>query len=627
MDKNLRLQEKLMLLDELPLFANLSRQEKRLVADSSSIVECKKEEIVYKEGDLPNAFYCVIAGRLKAYIRRESGGGHEDLENLTRGKYFGIISLLTGEPHSVSVEAVNDSIILKIEKDDFKRILKRVPELAIHFSETLSRRLKRRDLHEKRIFESTIISVFGTSKEIGVRDYALSLAVSLKDQTNRRIILVRIDENGNVLSSHFFMPEFVKKNIATEENGIDVLRTGYTGAQTVYAISLITYLTNDYHYIIVEAPHSSEGGVFDILKQSDIIHILTSRNIADLELARQLISELGKPSSHMAHRIKVITCGIGADKALDYSKAEEVLNSQVYATLPAVMEESDYSKTIRRISRELGDCLVGLALGSGAALSIAQVGILKVLEKENIPVDIVVGTSMGALIGALWASGKGASEIEDILLRLKTKMDTFRLFDLTLPKMGLVKGEEIRKLLRSHLGEKTFHDLRLPFKAVACDIEKREEVVIDKGSLVEAIMASISIPGIFLPVRMGGRLLVDGGIINPLPTNVLTRLGVAKIIAVNTLPSPEDVQRSSRKVASIFDVIVNSFQASEFLLAEASCQTADIVIRPVLSSVGWYEFYEGVRLIRRGEEEALKHIQKIKELTFAGCPYDYKKRP
>ena len=126
---------------------------------------------------------------------------------------------------------------------------------------------------------------------------------------------------------------------------------------------------------------------------------------------------------------------------------------------------------------------------------------------------------------------------------------------------------------------------------------------------------------------MGGRLLVDGGIINPLPTNVLTRLGVAKIIAVNTLPSPEDVQRSSRKVASIFDVIVNSFQASEFLLAEASCQTADIVIRPVLSSVGWYEFYEGVRLIRRGEEEALKHIQKIKELTFAGCPYDYKKRP
>jgi len=128
-------------------------------------------------------------------------------------------------------------------------------------------------------------------------------------------------------------------------------------------------------------------------------------------------------------------------------------------------------------------------------------------------------------------------------------------------------------------------------------------------------MASISIPGVFEPVVINGRNLVDGGIINPLPTSVLMKAGIAKIIAVNTLPSAEDIQKSKKKVSNIFDIIVNSIQASEYLLAETSCQDADIAMHPILSKVDWYEFYENPSIIKRGEEEALRYLSRLKELS------------
>jgi NTE family protein len=175
----------------------------------------------------------------------------------------------------------------------------------------------------------------------------------------------------------------------------------------------------------------------------------------------------------------------------------------------------------------------------------------------------------------------------------------------------------VRRFLREQFGNRTFHDLKFPLKIVTCDIEKREEVVLDRGSLADAVMASVSIPGIFEPVVIEGMLLVDGGIINPLPTNVLMKLGVAKIIAVNALPSPQDIQRSKKKVTNIFDIIVNSVQASEYLLAEMSCQDVDIAMHPVLPRIDWYEFYESQKVIKRGEEEALRYLKQLRDLAAA----------
>ncbi|MDP2912908.1 MAG: patatin-like phospholipase family protein [Candidatus Omnitrophota bacterium] len=643
----MRLREKLLIVEELPLFVGLLDNDKRTVAGVSSIVEYKKGEIVYREGDPAGAFYCVITGRLSACITRRDVS--ENLEYLKRGGYFGIISILTGEPHSVTVQAVNDSIILKIPKDAFERILKRIPALAIHLSQTLSRRLKQKSAGGKSVFESTIISVLGVSDEIGVTDYALNLGIGLNIQTGKRVVLLNIarpEEAGRdphgawvnlkplFLDSPFINEDTIKAGVSEHPSGIDIINISGSSKVVPNIISLLSYLTNSYHYIIIRLKHNTDSVCFELLKQSDLAHIITSSDHKSLISAAGLITELERSSADIGRKIKVITSETALAAPLGFTEKKAALGHDIFAALPDInkpeyrMEKSakpmvvsspdcEYSRMVRRISRQIGDCLIGLALGSGAAHGLAHIGILRVIERERIPVDIVAGTSMGALIGALWASGRSAAEIEEIMSRFRTKISNLRLVDLTWPSKGLIKGREIRRFLVSQFGNRTFYDLKQPLKIVACDIERREEVILEKGGLADAVMASVSIPGIFQPVRTGGRILVDGGIINPLPTNVLMRIGVSKIIAVNTLSSPEDVHRSDRKTSNIFDFIVNSIEAGEYLLAEASCQNADIAMHPVLSSADWYEFYKAADIIKRGEEEAIRYLPQLKELVEA----------
>ncbi|MFA5145976.1 MAG: patatin-like phospholipase family protein [Candidatus Omnitrophota bacterium] len=648
MDDPLRLQEKLFIIDQLPVFAGLSQKDKKAVAAVSAIAEYKKDTAIYREGEAADAFYCVITGRLRVYITRPSG--KEDLEYLKRGRFFGIISILTSEPHSATVETVNDSILLKIPKKDFDKMLKRLPVLAIRLGETLSRRLKRKDIHEKRVFESTIISVFGTPDKVGATHYAVNLAVSLRSQTNKKVILLDISREGTEISdllgikdgvrplgldSPFFNESSVIRSIARHPLGIDILNIPYRtddDGDVTHIVPLLSYLTNDYHYVVADLPTHMGRTTFESLKQSDIIHIITASDEPSLISTKKMIDELTKSSAEMAQRIKVIVNEFGAPGEVGFDEKTKMLKHGIYATLPPVDDamrrkalkagsplssafpECEYSRAVRRISREVGGCLVGLALGCGAALGLAHIGVLRVIERERIPVDMLSGTSVGAFMGALWASGKDSFEMEKIMMEFKHKIKALRLIDPVFPVKGIIKGAELRKFFHAHLGDMTFYDLRLPFKIATCDIETREEVVLEKGSVVDAISASVAIPGVFEPVMIAGRPLVDGGIINPLPTSVLARAGVTKIIAVNTLPSPQDIQRSKKKVTSIFDVIVNSIQASEYLLAEMSSETADIAIHPVLPAVEWYEIYEGTRIIKSGEEEASKYISRMKEL-------------
>lgn len=619
-----------------------------MIGRSSAIIEYRKEDFVYREGDRADAFYCVATGRLKVSIT--AGAKQEDIEVIGRGKYFGVISILTGEAHSATVQAINDSIILKIPKDDFDKILKRVPRLYAYLGQALSRRLKQKGTHAKTVFESTIISVFGTTDRIGATNYALNLSLSLRRETGKNIILLDISRTGEDVSallastrppkpirlnSPFFDEGAIRGSILRHPLEIDIISIPHKrddASAGAHIAPLLSYLTNDYHYVVVDLPSYIDKTTFEALKQSDLIHLITAADEPSLYFTGRLITDLEKSSSDAVGKIKVITSEYGIVKMIDFCNRKDVLKHGVYATLPDMRKtgqaidigrapivteypDCEYSKAIRRISREIGGCMIGLALGSGAAMGFAHIGVLKVIENERIPVDIIAGTSMGALIGALWASGRSASEIEKIISVFEKRIRTFLLADLTLPRRGLIRGSAIRRFLRSHLGKTTFHDLRLPLKVVACNIEKREEVILESGDLVDAISASIAIPGVFEPVSMGGLLLVDGGIINPLPTSVLTRMGVAKIIAVNALPSPADIQGLKRRVTNIFDIMVNSIQASEYLLAEMAGQSADIVIHPVLASVEWHDFYEGARIVRRGEDEASKYIPQMKELA------------
>ena len=262
---------------------------------------------------------------------------------------------------------------------------------------------------------------------------------------------------------------------------------------------------------------------------------------------------------------------------------------------------------------------VGLALGGGGARGLAHIGVLEVLQEAEIPIDMIAGTSAGAAIGAIYAQGKDAKLIEDLVPTLNWRK-LLTLVDLAFPRTGLIHGRKIGQLLELIMGGKIkFSDLKIKLACVATDLSQCEEVVIDEGSVVDAVRASFSIPGIFTVVRRKGQYLVDGSLVNPVPINVLKSKGMDFIIAVNVIPDPTERRRKvsdqdivTFKDPNIFNVIMQSMQIAQCVLLRSSLQVADIVIRPRVAHVGVADFRQANECINQGRIAARDSVAEIK---------------
>jgi NTE family protein len=670
----MKLINKDLILEQIPLFASLSAQERRLVNSRSEIIEYKKNQLVYEEGWPADAFYCVVLGRIVIYTRDEHGND-TILEYLHRGKYFGIISLLTNDSHSVTAKAMNDSAILVIKKEDFDFILKKIPRLAIDLSQTLSRRLKNKAIHQKTIFETTITSVFSSYSQAGKTVYALNLALSLHKESRKSVLILDICTTEAIhslplklgvgqdykvidlsaLSSN--IADAARAFIVKTSYSVDLACIVYRGEDESSLKKLLAILSqwiNDYHYIILDLPSSMDQFVLGALNQSDFIHILTSPQPVDLKKTHNLISRLKDDFCFQEAKIKVIINEYKLSK-INYGEQRQIVGFNIHATLPRIMFEAsdrlvlddplaEYAKVIRRISRQLADNFVGLALGVGVGYGFCHIGVLKVIEEEHIPIDIISGSSVGALIASLWATGRSAQEILDITTdEFRQPKYTWGLIDLTLPLLGFVKGNKLYRFLKKYLGNKTFYDVRLPLKVIASDIRHKQPCVLDKGFLIDAIMASCSMPGVFRPFKFKEDLLLDGGVINPLPTEVLFKMGIKKIIAVNVTPSREDILKQYESLkqefaltgkeikkrnwfnlkqylqnkfrTNILDIIFSSVELMQSEIIQREILLADIVLHPDTTGLHWLELYRAAEFAKRGEEEARRNLERIKQMV------------
>jgi len=262
---------------------------------------------------------------------------------------------------------------------------------------------------------------------------------------------------------------------------------------------------------------------------------------------------------------------------------------------------------------------IGLALSSGAALGIAHIGVIKAFKEAEIPIDVIAGTSMGAIIGACFAKEGQIKEAEAEALRTDWRRFT-RLLDpnINYLKKGLIYGKRIENLLRSLIGDIEFKDLKIPFAAIATDINTGKEIVIRDGPVIAAVRASIAIPGIFVPVIIKGNCLVDGGTTNPVPADVLTHMGAKIIIAVNVLHDPRKrkVFKSSadNKVSeppNIFNTLIQSIYIMENTIVRLKAPEANIIIEPDVSHLESFEFYRGKEAIEAGYRAAMKSIPQI----------------
>jgi NTE family protein len=269
---------------------------------------------------------------------------------------------------------------------------------------------------------------------------------------------------------------------------------------------------------------------------------------------------------------------------------------------------------------------IGLALGSGAAKGIAHIGVIKALREANIPIDFIAGTSMGALVGACYAVKGDLAVLEEMALKSNLQKMT-RLLDpkFTLIRVGLLHGGRVESFLKPFIGDLNFQNCKIPFSAVATEIKTGTEVVLNEGSLLKAVRASISIPVVFIPVNYNGVYLVDGGVTNPVPADVVRSMGATFTIAVNVLNDPQRLRRlgltgskRSDKAPSLMNALVQSMYIMEYEIIRASILKADILIEPDVSDIEPYQFHRGADAIAAGYKAARSVVPEIEKLLTEG---------
>jgi NTE family protein len=245
---------------------------------------------------------------------------------------------------------------------------------------------------------------------------------------------------------------------------------------------------------------------------------------------------------------------------------------------------------------------VAVVLGAGAARGFAHVGVLKVLESQDVPIHMVVGTSVGSLVGSLYAFGHNAYQLQALALAVERD----DLVDLTLPDNGFVKGEKLENYVNRMVSSTPIEKFRIPFHAVATNIQTGEEIVFGTGNAGMAVRASCAIPGVFKPASISGKTYVDGGLVSPVAVDVARRYGADVVIAVDISAS-----RDVTVPQGTIDTILQSVDIMYAKISQLQIPRADVVIKPNVGHIGSSEFAKKHAAILEGEKAALAAMPAI----------------
>lgn len=471
------------------------------------------------------------------------------------GDFFGEGAALFGGQHSASVFVVLDAELLLLSHEDVTALMQQFPAMGLSII---------RALHER-----------------------LRLSLRSPIQTKQINIIASIGQSTPLLAQHI-----------GEVTGEDVL---------LLDLSPISPLPND----AVLHTNVRVQRLEPILGADDLARVLS-------ELVRQYywvvlwIESDVRPLNLKAAELADLRVVLGM---AERQPAARVMKEPMYA--------DDEPRAIHQLARRITQRQVGLALSSGNARGMAHIGVLKVLREENIPLDFIVGTSAGALFGAMYAAGRSIEEMTEFALKVRLEynfLTGFRNWDFSIPpRWGLIKGNMFLKQLQRLFPEETFEGLQIPFAAVATDMISGEEIIFERGPLAEALRASMSVGGFLEPARYEGRLLIDGGAVNPVPVQVLTERGMNITIVSNVIPTLHERVRWKRGQlekdrATLVDILLNEREIMEGEIIRARMPSVDVLIQPDVARYHVRQYDKAAEIIRAGEEAARLHIPQIRKL-------------
>jgi NTE family protein len=248
---------------------------------------------------------------------------------------------------------------------------------------------------------------------------------------------------------------------------------------------------------------------------------------------------------------------------------------------------------------------IALVLGAGGSKGFAHIGVLKILESNKVPIDMIVGTSVGSFVGSLYAYGYDAYSLQKIALSIERS----DVSELTIPDNGFLKGERLRDFINTKVRQSPIEKLKIPFYAVATDIKAGGSVVFNNGNTGMAVQASCAIPGVFQPARFSGTSYVDGGVVNPLAVDVARRFGANVVIAVDISSGIDTVVPTTT-----IETIMKSIQIMYSKMSLIATSEADVVIKPIVGFVGSADFSHRNEAVMEGEKAALQAMPQINAL-------------
>jgi len=646
------------MLVRVPLFKSIDPEAARLAVNMLKIKHFNPEDVIIRQGEWQGELHIVKSGLVSVTVTDAEGRSVEAAQ-LGKGECFGEMSLLTGQPPSATVTAREETDTWVISQHDLMTLLGASPALMQNISHILSERLSRMDARYKAGKLAETVVLYDLQSD-GVRNLlCLNIAVSLARQTRRRVLFIELDENCDYVLP--CVPEcgslaeiledrmLIRKHEAPVErdNGFSGLRA-IRGTSRLQAcdlsnadvLAILSLLESIYDYILVHLPLNTAPGLWRILERASLV--LALLRYEDLSTVDRMLDSL-RSLPNATERVGVVVTEAPLDKTMRaandlgarcgwriegiLAQDEQIKHGPGSSSLVLVNAHTALSQGIDRLSRGIAKMRIGLALGGGGAKGLAHIGVLQVLEEEGVPIDFVAGSSFGAFIGALYAMGYNSAQLCDTVPRILNPSALRSFLTASLLKLSLsslLGGKGVERGLRGVFGETDFKDLRLPFAAVAVDLYSGSPITLKEGLLYLAVRASVSIPGIFSPLRLGNHYLVDGGILNPLPAQVAIDLGANIVIGIdlsNQAPLsawPGDTVRgrkqqepaTSRNVIGILLRIVDIMQAD---ISERSTEKPKVLVRPRFGPHGSYDFVRRrEQFVKAGEDAARETLPKLR---------------
>ena len=562
-------------------------------------------EVVFEQDDPGNSMLIVAEGRVKISVTR-AVGKETFVDHLSVGEHFGEMAMLTGGRRVVTMTAVMDSVLLEFQRDDFQRMMDEIPGLAANLSRTLGFRLRRETTGKKPRNLDRVLGLVQTSQRT---HEVLPLVASALTATNETI---------RVLGNKTFAPS---PECRFAESPTDLSSEAEANWIREY---LFQQSGHDGHTLLGLNQSMGSERLNAILPQCEQIWWLVEPQDADH--ARRQLAEVLKANSALADRIYwvwVMNDDVNPNQIpatpteVSFQDFKALLSSP--SSAPGRLQKQSISRLVRHLRRTR----IGLALGGGAARGLAHLGVLKTLEQQDIYFDVIAGTSAGALMALPYAFGWEPDHATEVFTRDLTPTWPFRMIPRGKQWFMLYKFRTNgwTGMLKNHFGDVNLEQLPIPLSTVAVDLITGAEVIRDKGNAVNGVLESINLPQIARPILRDGMALVDGGIINNVPSDLLPERGADMVVGVNISAklshrfggNVAGMQTSAMKNAGQFETIMRSNEVQDHLITDLRTSEVDFMVDVNTSEFEFADFTRAKELSEIGAQATEDIIPQLKE--------------